>query len=88
LIEIAFTFLKGKWRKLKFLDVTNLSLIPHILIAACVLHNYILNVEGDEWNEDFDFDIEGDKEMYDEFEEGRDDDERAVDLRKRIANLF
>jgi hypothetical protein len=26
--------------------------------------------------------------MYDEFEEGRDDDERAVDLRKRIANLF
>ena len=68
--------------------MTNLSLIPHILIATCVLHNYILNVEGDEWNEDFDFDIEGDKEMYDEFEEGRDDDERAVDLRKRIANLF
>jgi hypothetical protein len=24
--------------------------------------------------------------MYDEFEEGRDDDEHAVDLRNRIAN--
>ena len=45
-----------------------------------------MNVEDDEWNEDFDLDMEGDEKMYDEFEKGRDDDERAVDLRNRIAN--
>ena len=44
--------LKGKWRKLHFLDVSNLSLIPHILISACVFHNYVIEVEGEEWPED------------------------------------
>ena len=45
-----------------------------------------MNVEDDEWNEDFAWDMEGDEKMYDEFVKGRDDDERAVDLRNRIAN--
>lgn len=26
-------------------------------IATCVLHNYVLNVEGEEWNEDFEYDV-------------------------------
>ena len=42
-IERAFALLKGKWRKLLFLNVTNLSYIPHILAAACFLHNFAVD---------------------------------------------
>ena len=46
LIERAYRVLKGKERKLHFLDVTNLKYIPSIIGAAVVLHNFILEVEG------------------------------------------
>ena len=46
LIERAYHVLKGKDRKLHFLDVTNLKYIPSIIGAAVVLHNFILEVEG------------------------------------------
>lgn len=81
-------FLKGKWRKLKYLNVTNLSLIPHILIAAFVLHNYVLNVEGEEWNEDFEYDEEDNNEEHDKFEEEGENEEHAFALRDRIANAL
>ena len=44
-IERAFGLLKGKWRKLKYLDVTNLQFLPFIILSACVLHNYIIDTE-------------------------------------------
>jgi hypothetical protein len=81
-------FLKGKWSKLKYLNVTNLSLTPHILIAACLLHNYVLNVEGEELNEDFEYDEEDNNEEHDEFEEEGDNEEHAFALRDRIANAL
>ncbi len=46
LIERVYRVLKGKDRKLHFLDVTNLKYIPSIIGAAVVLHNFILEVEG------------------------------------------
>lgn len=77
--------LKGKWRKLKYLDVTNLSIIPHILVAACVLHNYVVDVEGDEWYDD-DFDNNSDDEFqFNENESDEDEEDHATALRNRIA---
>lgn len=40
-IENAFGFLKGRFRRLKYLDV-DLERIPDIILACCVLHNITL----------------------------------------------
>ena len=45
-IERCFGLLKGKFRKLKFLDVNKVYLIPNIIVTCCVLHNFILPKES------------------------------------------
>lgn len=41
-IERAIGLLKGKWRKLLFLDHFDVELEVNVIIAACVLHNFCL----------------------------------------------
>ncbi|XP_050497556.1 putative nuclease HARBI1 [Diabrotica virgifera virgifera] len=41
-IERAFGLLKCKFRRLKYLDVNNSQIASRIVLAACVLHNFIL----------------------------------------------
>lgn len=64
LIENAYSLLKGKCRKLHFLDVTNLKYIPNIIGTAIVLHNFIIDAEGDHveenWSDWSDTNEEGD----------------------------
>lgn len=43
IIERAFGFLKGKWRRLKYLDISEPALGNTIISAACVLHNFLIN---------------------------------------------
>lgn len=43
-IERAFGLLKGKWRRLRFLDNTKLEDIPTVITAACTLHNMCIEV--------------------------------------------
>lgn len=45
-IERAFELLKHKFRRLKYLDMELVEKVPEIIAATCVLHNYILKVEG------------------------------------------
>ncbi|XP_032668363.1 protein ALP1-like [Odontomachus brunneus] len=71
-IERAFALLKGRFRRLKFLDMSRLDLIPFFIIAAYVLYNICL--------ESIDDDIEGfveeGREPYEEEnEDNRDDPE-------------
>lgn len=42
IVERAFALLKGKFRRLKYLDMDNMSLVSDVITAACVLHNFIL----------------------------------------------
>ena len=42
-IERAFALLKGRFRRLKYLDITRIQDIPGIIIVACVLHNICLD---------------------------------------------
>ena len=66
------------------MDVSNLSLIPHILISACVFHNYVIEVEGEEWPED---EVENDNGEDEIEEEGEVPAEvEAVSIRNDIAN--
>lgn len=46
LIEQAFGLLKCKFRRLKYLDMTRIDMVPAVIIAACVLHNIILRNDG------------------------------------------
>lgn len=48
IIERAFALLKGKWRRLKYLDMSDLDLLNKVIAAACVTHNLIINLEGDQ----------------------------------------
>lgn len=52
----AFSLLKGRFRRLKYLNMLRIRDIPTVIIAACTLHNVCLD-SGDQW-EDFMGDIE------------------------------
>lgn len=41
-IERAFGLLKGKFRRLKYLDIKDLELTNNIIAASCVLHNFLI----------------------------------------------
>ena len=38
-IERAFALLKGRFRRLKYLDMSQIDLVPKFIVACCVLHN-------------------------------------------------
>jgi len=42
IIEQAFARLKGKWRRLKNLDMDNRHLMTKVITSACMLHNFII----------------------------------------------
>lgn len=50
-IERAFALLKGKWRRLKYLDMADMQLLNKVISSCCVLHNFILLHEDDEDDE-------------------------------------
>ncbi|KAB0805097.1 hypothetical protein PPYR_02067 [Photinus pyralis] len=39
-IERAFGILKARWRRLNYLELHNPFYIPHVIMAACILHNF------------------------------------------------
>jgi len=41
-IEITFGLLKGRWRRLLFIDTNNIKMASIIILATCVLHNFCL----------------------------------------------
>lgn len=41
-IERAFGLLKGRWRRLKCLEMEDIEEMSHVATAACVLHNFCL----------------------------------------------
>jgi len=41
-VERAIGLLKGRWRKLLYLDHLDLRLAVHLIISACVLHNFCI----------------------------------------------
>ncbi|XP_011141657.2 uncharacterized protein LOC105184518 isoform X1 [Harpegnathos saltator] len=46
-IERAFALLKGRFRRLKFLDMNRDDMIPYVIIVSCVLHNICFDVVDD-----------------------------------------
>ena len=46
-IERAFALLKGRFRRLKGLDMARIDLIPQVIIACCVLHNVCIDLRDE-----------------------------------------
>ncbi len=66
------------------MDITDISLIGDINVSACVLHNFILDVEGDSLEDDYEFE-ESDEEADDDYDDDH-MEEDALEKRDRIAN--
>lgn len=48
-VERAIRLLKGRWRKLSLLQLLDIELMVHLIMKACVLHNFcILHDDFDE----------------------------------------
>jgi len=85
IIERAFGILKSKFRRLKYLDISNFDLGNNMIAAACVLHNFILKRDGfrledEDFIEDEDEEIQQVNVIYEDFE--------AFEKRMNIAEQF
>jgi hypothetical protein len=83
-IERAFGLLKGKFRKLKFLDMRNVEDIPGTIITCCALHNFILSHESVDESE---VDMEEVSESV-ECEDGARDVVSGADKRRDIMAML
>ena len=68
-VERCIRLLKGRWRKLTFLDHLDIELMVLIIISACVLHNFCLI------HDDFDEGYFGDQDEDDDEDDDDDDDD-------------
>lgn len=87
IIERAFGLLKGKFRRLKYLDIADFRLGNKIFAAACTLHNFI--IEGDNINVEFE-DLEDFNEHLLE-QNGQQSEEQvleAVQKRLRLVEIL
>lgn len=86
IIERTFGLLKGKFRRLKYLDIFDVVMGNTIIAAACVIHNFLI--------ERHEVDVEHEALIEEEMpilnDENRDipDDDLAVAKRNEIVNLL
>ena len=59
-IERALGLLKGRWRRLKCLEMGAVEEIPSVVSAGCVLHNFCLLADEGDIEQFFDDDSDGD----------------------------
>ena len=59
-IERALGLLKGRWRRLKCLEMEAVEEIPSVVSAGCVLHNFCLLAHEGDIEQFFDDDSDGD----------------------------
>lgn len=87
-IERVFSRVKGKFRRLRTYDVKNLDYFNNMIVAACCLHNFTLDLlepgnEGDQ-PDDFNEENDLDEDLIDDEEL----DERAIEKRNDIAAYY
>ena len=88
IIERVFARLKGKFRRLKTYDIKNLDYFNDMIVAACCLHNFTLNLPFE-----LDDDREHQNELKDDFDLLDEDvneelDDRAIEKRNTIAAYY
>lgn len=61
-IEHTFGILKGRWKRLAFIDTYNISKAIEIVVATCILHNFCI-FNNDQWEEIYEEDNFKDNEL-------------------------
>ena len=73
-IERAFALLKGRFRRLKALDMSRVDRIPQVIIACCVLHNVCIeqldSIDADSDTSDLSAECAEDSERRSDFSSG------------------
>lgn len=82
-IEIAFGLLKGRFRRLKYMETKRLDLISLLVVSACILHNFCI-LNGDCLNEIMAYE-EVNEEEFDDIER---QNPAAVAKRNDIVNFL
>lgn len=86
-IENTFGLIKGRWRRLFYIDVFNVAKAVEIITAACILHNFCYRYK-DGWDNDNDEFIRNETLTQDNGN-GVDDSEEAREKRNIICqSLF
>ena len=85
-MERAISLLKGRWRKLKYLNYLDLELGVQIIMAAWVLHNFCLI--HDDFDDNYFLPDEGDSPQDDENNFHDIDDGAAVHKRQHLLNIL
>ena len=68
--------------------MTDISLIRDIIVSACVLHNFILDEEGDLLEVDYDYEESDNDDTDEEVFDDEHMQEDALAKRDRIANTL
>lgn len=88
-VENAFALLKGRFRRLKFLETKRLDLICLIIVSACILHNICI-LSGDNADDLIDLpqELEQERLLEDEiiFDNQRPADLSAIEKRNEIVH--
>lgn len=79
-IENLFALLKGRWRKLTYINVYSIPKAVKIIVAACILHNWCI-LQNDVWTEEYTY-----EKHYDIQEESSTRD--GIEKRKNIADAL
>ena len=53
-IECTFGMLKGKWRRLKYLDMLDIPCMVELIFSCTVVHNFVIQREGTHLDDEFD----------------------------------
>ncbi|XP_028048791.1 protein ANTAGONIST OF LIKE HETEROCHROMATIN PROTEIN 1 [Monomorium pharaonis] len=89
-IERSFAFLKGRFRRLKYLHMSCVELIPSVVLACCVLHNICLNNCEENYDID-DYIQDGLEDVNDDINDvdrQQFDDERGLIRREYLTTLL
>lgn len=87
-IERAFGLLKGKFRRLKYLDISNLELGQNMIGAACMLHNFIIENDGIEEIINNIVEIDNMDNIVDDERNFEDRNVAAITKRNNISNML
>lgn len=90
IIEAAFGLLKVKFRRLKYLDISDFDLGKNMIAAACVLHNFIINgdrifIEEENYIVDADIEVPLDNDNINMIDE---ENLEATEKRKHIVQIL
>lgn len=85
-VKRCFALLKGKWRRLKGIDISNLNYLKDIIIASCCLHNFTLDLPFFTRHEDDNHEDDNDEGSGNKSDE--DDDYDGIRKRDEIAAFF